>query len=387
MYSSLNSPQQLTGWKSSGGDPCGQSWKGIKCSGSSVTEIKLSGLGLTGSMGYQLSSLTSVTYLNLAGNGFTGSVPYSTSQMADLKELNLGHNQLNGQLSDMFGKLSKLTQLDLSYNSLSGNLPQSIGKLSSLTTLYLQNNQFTGPITVLAGLPLDDLNVANNQFRGWIPNELKDINSIETGGNSWSSGSAPPPPPGTPAIPIRHKHSSEGGKKSGLSGLAIGGIVMGVLVAVVILIALFSRKSSSSSHYLDDEKLSQRRSFTPLVSQELSYSRRYPPDPKSFKELRSLDSSSSIDVKSLQTSPSIHLKPPGPPPSDWMESYNETESTSRLGRRSTSVRTTTAFTLADLQAATGSFAAGRLLGEGNIGRVYRAKYADGKVHVLSGVSY
>lgn len=39
MYSSMNSPSQLDGWKSSGGDPCDGSWKGIKCSGSSVTEM------------------------------------------------------------------------------------------------------------------------------------------------------------------------------------------------------------------------------------------------------------------------------------------------------------------------------------------------------------
>lgn len=60
MYSSLNSPK-LSGWKSSGGDPCGDSWEGIKCSDSAVTEINLSNLGLSGSMGYQLASLTSVT--------------------------------------------------------------------------------------------------------------------------------------------------------------------------------------------------------------------------------------------------------------------------------------------------------------------------------------
>lgn len=39
MYTSMNSPSQLDGWKSSGGDPCGQSWKGITCSGSKVTEM------------------------------------------------------------------------------------------------------------------------------------------------------------------------------------------------------------------------------------------------------------------------------------------------------------------------------------------------------------
>lgn len=39
MFTSLNSPSQLSGWKSTGGDPCGESWEGIKCSGSAVTEM------------------------------------------------------------------------------------------------------------------------------------------------------------------------------------------------------------------------------------------------------------------------------------------------------------------------------------------------------------
>lgn len=53
--------------------------------------------------------------------------------------------------------------------------------------------------------------------------------------------------------------------------MAIAGIALGVLVAIGVLIALFSRrKSSPSSNFLDEERLSQRRSFTPLASQELS---------------------------------------------------------------------------------------------------------------------
>ncbi|PKU59867.1 Protein STRUBBELIG-RECEPTOR FAMILY 4 [Dendrobium catenatum] len=93
----------------------------------------LSGLGLTGTLGYQLSSLASVTYfdlsrnnlhgdipyqlppsavhINLAGNTFTGRVPYSISEMSDLETLILANNQLSGQASDMFGKLRKLYEL------------------------------------------------------------------------------------------------------------------------------------------------------------------------------------------------------------------------------------------------------------------------------------
>ncbi|KAG4399412.1 hypothetical protein GLYMA_08G225900v4 [Glycine max] len=339
MYTSLNSPSKLSGWKSSGGDPCGDSWEGIKCSGSSVTEINLSDLGLSGSMGYQLSSLKSVTdfdlsnnnfkgdipyqlppnarYIDLSKNDFTGSIPYSFSEMDDLNYLNLAHNQLKNQLGDMFGKLSKLKQLDVSFNSLSGDLPQSLKSLKSLEKLHLQNNQFTGSVNVLASLPLEDLNVENNKFTGWVPEELKEINNLQTGGNSWSSGPAPPPPP---------------------------------------------------------DRNSQHRSFTPLASQELSKDSGHDVS-KDYIGFKSMDSTS-IDVKALQKSPSVSVRSSV---SDCVQSFNDNEFANRLNsKRSTSIRVTT-FSHAELQSATANFASGRLLGEGSIGCVYRAKYADGKV--------
>ncbi|KAG5601854.1 hypothetical protein H5410_033224 [Solanum commersonii] len=336
MYQYLKPHSKLDGWKSDGGNPCDDSWKGIKCSGSDVTEIDLSGLGLTGSLGFQLDKLEKVTYfdvsknnlkdnipyqlpprtkhLDLSGNQFGGTVPYSISQMTELKSMNLNHNKLSGSLSDLFGKLTKLTEMDLSYNSISGSLPQGLKSLSSLSKLHIQNNQFTGSINVLADLELDDLsdatlsaslflklslishfkvnekvpdsghnayartetrNVANNQFNGWIPDELKDIKNLETGGNSWSTGSAPPPPPGQKAKPHTRKSDKESGK-SGLGIGAIAGILLGVLLLLGVIIALLSRRkrSSPSSHFLEEDKFSRRQPFTPLASQELSSSER-----------------------------------------------------------------------------------------------------------------
>ena len=93
-------------------------------------------------------------------------------------------------------------------------------------------------------------------------------------------------------------------------------------------------------------------------------------------ELKSLDRCASVDIKSLQKSPSIG---PKHSPYDLKRSYDENEFANRLNaRRSTSLRATS-YSLPDLQLATVNFATGRLLGEGSIGRVYRAKYADGKV--------
>lgn len=39
MYNALNNPTELTGWTIGGGDPCGDSWKGITCEGSSVVSM------------------------------------------------------------------------------------------------------------------------------------------------------------------------------------------------------------------------------------------------------------------------------------------------------------------------------------------------------------
>lgn len=141
-------------------------------------------------------------------------------------------------------------------------------------------------------------NIANNQFTGWIPVEFEAIDKIEwvfgwtkawlrvkfpfgfltwqyyfsrTGGNTWSSGPAPPPPPGQRSSPRAHKHSEKDADKSGLGGVAIAGIILGVLVALGMIIALISRRSSSPpSHFLEEDKHSQCRPFTPLASQELS---------------------------------------------------------------------------------------------------------------------
>ncbi|KAI4355345.1 hypothetical protein L6164_004126 [Bauhinia variegata] len=393
LYNSMNSPSQL-GWN--GDDPCGQNWKGITCSGNRITEIKLPGLGLAGSLGYQLQTLTSltildlsnnnlgndlpyqlppnVTQLNLANNQFTGGVPYSISDMTSLTNLNLGHNQFRGQLNDMFTKLSSLSILDLSFNSLSGNLPQSFSSLSNIKTMYLQNNQFTGTIDVLATLPLDNLNVQNNHFTGWIPEQLKSIN-LQKDGNAWNSGPAPPPPPGTPPATRNNRNhgsggsngspsdadSSDGGKKSGIGGGGIAGIIISILV-VGAIVAFFLVKKKSRKSSLDPEKIDNQ----PLTSSVVH-------------EAKSVQTSSIIDMKTFDTSAAINLKPP---PIERHKSFDEDEFSKKpiIAKKTvTAPANVKSYSIADLQIATGSFSMDQLLGEGSFGRVYRAQFDDGKV--------
>ncbi|KAG9443894.1 hypothetical protein H6P81_015234 [Aristolochia fimbriata] len=407
MYASLNSPSQLTGWSANGNDPCGQSWRGVTCSGDRdrVTEIKLSGLGLSGSMGYQLASLTSLKILdlsnnnlrdqipyqlppnlqqlNLAGNAFSGNLPYSLAQTTTLKVLNVARNQLQGQLQDMFGQLSSLSTLDLSNNNITGDLPESFTSLTSMNSMYLQNNQFTGTIDVLATLPLQNLNVANNRFSGWIPDQLKKIN-LQSGGNSWSSGPAPPPPPYTTPPPGRksnpggrsggdsgHQENGSSGKKSGIGGGGVAGIVISILV-VGSIVAFFLYKRKSKSH-LSEEKLGQDRPFTPLASNEV-------------KEVKSKQSTTSVSMTSLEPPVSVALKPP---PIERHKSFDDDDFSSKIPapvpvpvpvkKTNTTSINATAYSIADLQVATGSFSVDNLIGEGSIGRVYRAQFDDGQI--------
>ncbi|KAK8670334.1 hypothetical protein V6N13_105089 [Hibiscus sabdariffa] len=396
MFSSLNSPPQLTGWTANNGDPCGQSWKGVTCSDQRVTEIKLSNLGLSGSMGYSLQSLTSLKeldlsnnnlagdipyniplnlqLLNLAFNQLTGSVPYSINQMHSLQYLNLAHNKLQNQVGDMFGPLSFLSTLDLSFNTLTGDLPGSFKNLTSMNYMYLQNNQFTGTIDVLANLPLDTLYISNNHFSGWIPDQLKSIN-LQKDSNSWSLGPAPPPPPGTPPATRNNRNqqsggnsspsdggSGGGGSKSGIGGGGIAGIVISILI-VGAMVAFFlvkrTRRPSSDIEKHDDQQ------FSPLPSNEV-------------QEMASRQSSYSVNNNTFDTAASINLRPP---PVDRHKSFDEEDFSEKpivFKKSVPAPKNVASYSIADLQMATGSFSIENLLGEGSFGRVYRAQFDDGK---------
>ncbi|XP_074563005.1 protein STRUBBELIG-RECEPTOR FAMILY 6-like [Curcuma longa] len=399
IYVSLNSSSVLTNWVANGGDPCGQSWLGIECTGSAVTAIKLPNLGLSGTLGYNLQTMTSLTtldisnnnigsgsqipynlppnlqILNFGGNQFSGNIPYSISQMVALKNLNLAHNQLQGNLTDMFGGLGNLTTMDLSLNQLTGDLPASFSNLSSLTTLDLENNQFTGHIDVLADLPLQNLNVANNHFTGWIPDRLKRINSLQTDGNSWSSTPAPPPPPYHPPPPgqksnpgqrsagSNNSSGSGGGNNSGISAGAIAGIVASVLVIAGILAFFLVRRKSRKPSMEQFSKNDQ--SLAPLASDDA-------------KEMKKIQISSTSETRTLPPAAPLNLKPP---PIDRHKSFDEEDLSYKpiVEKVNSTPIKAAVYSIADLQIATDSFNIYNLVGEGSFGRVYKAQFSDGKV--------
>uniref|UniRef100_A0A0A9DAA4 Ltk2 n=1 Tax=Arundo donax TaxID=35708 RepID=A0A0A9DAA4_ARUDO len=95
LFTSMNSPGQLQGWKVNGGDPCGESWQGVTCSGSSVTAIKLPSLGLSGNLAYNLNSMDSLVELDMSQNNLGGGqqIPYNLPNKK-FERLNLAGNQI-----------------------------------------------------------------------------------------------------------------------------------------------------------------------------------------------------------------------------------------------------------------------------------------------------
>ncbi|RCV22052.1 hypothetical protein SETIT_4G189100v2 [Setaria italica] len=224
LYVALGSPT-LPGWTGNGGDPCGELWQGVVCTGSTITGITMNAANLGGQLG-SLGNFTSIITIDLSNNNIggtipedlpvtlqslflsanqlTGSIPSSLSKIKNLTAMSVNGNHLNGDLPDAFDSLSRLVNLDISSNNMTGVLPSSMKSLASLTTLHMQDNQLSGTLNVLQDLPLKDLNIENNMFSGPVPASLLNIPNFKKDGNPFNTSIAPsasPPSPSTGMAP------------------------------------------------------------------------------------------------------------------------------------------------------------------------------------------
>nr|GFA08948.1 protein STRUBBELIG-receptor family 8 [Tanacetum cinerariifolium] len=339
LYISLNNAAQLTNQKSNTGDPCAESWKGVTCEGTAVVSIQLPDLGINGTLGYMLSSLTSLKTLDVSGNNIRDVLPYQLPP--------------------------NLTSLDLSNNNSTGDLPNSLSSLSNISTFHVQNNQLTGTLNSLAGLPLNDVNIANNRFSGWIPKELLSVPAFVYDGNLFDNGPAPPPPPFTPPTPGKsptnrsrsppsgtHKgpdapSSIKGsGKKLGIGailGISLGSAFFIALIALVLL--LFCSKGKRNEH------VTRPSTVNPPFSGEKVNAE--------MQEQRVIPTASIVDLKL-------------PPTENSTFERGKSGSTKRVK----SPITTSSYTVATLQTTTNSFSQDNIIGEGSLGRIMAVKKID-----------
>ncbi|CAN6690246.1 unnamed protein product [Malus baccata var. baccata] len=147
-----------------------------------ITGIRMSYLGLTGTIHKSVGDLTSLTYLILSNNTLHGGIPDTIGNLKNLEVLDLSRNQLNGSIPESLGGVVSLRWLYLQYNLLSQGIPPSFGSLTKLTELNLQFNMLSDSIPEdfgnLSSLTIMDL--SENQLNGPLPESLRNLKSLKT---------------------------------------------------------------------------------------------------------------------------------------------------------------------------------------------------------------
>ncbi|ANM67047.1 Leucine-rich repeat (LRR) family protein [Arabidopsis thaliana] len=156
-----------------GSDVC--SYKGVFCSGQSITSIDLNHANLKGTLVKDLALLSDLNILHLNSNRFSGQIPDSFKSLASLQELDLSNNKL----SELFNK--RLDAILLNNNQFVGEIPRNLGN-SPASVINLANNRFSGEIPTsfgLTGSRVKEVLLLNNQLTGCIPESVGMFSEIE----------------------------------------------------------------------------------------------------------------------------------------------------------------------------------------------------------------
>ncbi|KAI3741019.1 hypothetical protein L1987_58683 [Smallanthus sonchifolius] len=180
---------------------------------------------------------------------------------------------------------------------------------------------------------LTTLNIANNRFSGWIPKELLSVPAFTHS-----------PPSRSHMGPDVPSSNTSNGKK--LSTGAILGISLGsaFLIFFTVLVLLFCLQKGKKMENV-------RRTSTvnpPIIGEK-------------------------VNAEMQEPLLLIDLKPP--PTENSTFERGKSGSTKRVK----SPITTSSYTVATLQTATNSFSQDNIIGEGSLGRVYKADFSNGKM--------
>ncbi|KAJ4901261.1 Serine/threonine-protein kinase BRI1-like 2 [Raphanus sativus] len=144
-----------------------------------LTNLELSSSGLIGTLPENFfSKYSNLISITLSYNNFTGKLPEDLFLGSKkLQTLDLSYNNITGSISGLTIPISaSLSSLDLSGNSISGYVPASLTNCTNLKSLNLSHNNFDGQIPKSLGdlKALQSLDLSHNRLTGWIPPEIGD---------------------------------------------------------------------------------------------------------------------------------------------------------------------------------------------------------------------
>ncbi|KAJ8750784.1 hypothetical protein K2173_015965 [Erythroxylum novogranatense] len=248
-----------------GSAPCAKGWVGVICFGGVITGLRLSDLGLSGTIDAgalkNLGNLRTVSFVN---NSFSGPIP-EFNKLGALKSLLLSHNKFSGEIpNDFFSSMTSLKKVWLSDNELSGKIPESLLQLPRLKELHLEGNQFSGSIPPLKHPDVvSSLDFSHNKLVGLIPPSYSKFTGASFAENDGLCGK----PLDKECTGLQETPSSTTQPESSTSGNSRY-IVGGTILALVIVISLFGACFSNNNKNGDFKMLQKENLNEPMPVRE-----------------------------------------------------------------------------------------------------------------------
>ena len=117
-------------------------WHGVVLVDNRVTELRLGGNNLTGSLPSEIGNLPQLTLIELPFNNLEGIIPVEMESLSRMNFIDFRDNQMFGTVPAGFSNFSDLSIFVISGNFFEGKLPDFTGNLSSNDFLWFENNKF-----------------------------------------------------------------------------------------------------------------------------------------------------------------------------------------------------------------------------------------------------
>ncbi|CAH9099214.1 unnamed protein product [Cuscuta epithymum] len=128
----------------------------------------------------ELGNLTNLEYLWLGGCNLVGPIPKSIGRLSRLTNFDVSNNRLTGSIPSTISQMKSIVQIELFNNSLTGELPARWSNLTQLRRFDASMNSLTGTIPrELCELPLESLNLFQNQLEGSVPERIANSSNLK----------------------------------------------------------------------------------------------------------------------------------------------------------------------------------------------------------------